>query len=78
MPNDPNGLPFLSEDSSQPPGGVQRTKFTRNSMGRFICNTWDEVTKALLQFWHRHQRCKYPITSDAFYIPQVCSTAFIS
>jgi hypothetical protein len=34
------------EDFDAPWVGVQRTKFTRDSIGRFFCNTWDEATRA--------------------------------
>jgi hypothetical protein len=47
MPNNPDNLPFLREDFAVPRVGVQRTKFTRDGLGRFVCNTWDEATAAV-------------------------------
>src|SRR4051812_49849494 len=47
MANNTNNLPFLREDFDAPRVGVQRTKFTRDSIGRFFCNTWDEATRAV-------------------------------
>ena len=47
MANNANNLPFLREDLDAPRVGVQRTKLTRDSIGRFFCNTWDEATRAV-------------------------------
>ena len=47
MPNNPNNLPFLRDDLDTARVAVQRTKFFRDSLGRFICNTWDEATAAV-------------------------------
>jgi choline dehydrogenase-like flavoprotein len=44
----PNSLTFLREDFLVDRVALQRTTFTIDALGRFLCNTWTETTGAIL------------------------------
>src|SRR5467141_3785549 len=39
-------LPRLSPDATPAPFDVQTTTFSHDVIGRYVCNTWDEITAA--------------------------------
>lgn len=43
-----NNLAFLREDFSVPLVDVQNTTFSKDALGRFVCNSWQEGTRQAL------------------------------
>src|SRR2546425_10554097 len=39
-------IPKLSPDATPAPFDVQTTTFSHDVIGRYVCNTWDEITAA--------------------------------